>query len=233
MLPEPADPVERARLLTLFFEAMLGIQRNTGEPVLGVVMDNKVVAAAILESGGVPVATLISNGLLQMPRMLQGIGWSGLKRGIQLQSELIKNHPHEPHIYLNFLGVDPDYQRHHCGSAIIEELRRLAAARACYAASTWKPAPSRMSRIISRAATKRSARSIRSDAGCGGCCSAGNSGLTSRLDAGDAQAVRGPSDVEADAVAFAQQLDSGRAAADLCADHRDMGKLEGNFLAAM
>jgi hypothetical protein len=56
ILPEPADPVERARLLTFFFEALLGIQRNTGEPVLGVVMDNKVVAAAILESGGVPVA---------------------------------------------------------------------------------------------------------------------------------------------------------------------------------
>jgi ribosomal protein S18 acetylase RimI-like enzyme len=95
-----------------------------------VVMDNKVVAAAILESGGVPVATLILHGLLQLPRMLQGIGWSGLKRGIQLQSELVKNHPHEPHLYLNFLGVDPDYQRHHCGSVIIEELRRLAAARA-------------------------------------------------------------------------------------------------------
>jgi GNAT superfamily N-acetyltransferase len=129
ILPEPGDPVERARLLTFFFEALLGIQRNTGEPVLGVVMDNRVVAAAILESGSVPVARLILHGMLQMPRMLQGIGWSGLKRGIQLQGELVKNHPHEPHIYLNFLGVDPDYQRHHCGSVIIEELRRLAAAR--------------------------------------------------------------------------------------------------------
>lgn len=129
LLPQPADPVERARLLTYFFEAMLGIQRKTGEPVLGVVLDNKVVAAAILESGGVPVPTLIVNGLLQLPRMLQGIGWGGLKRGIQLQSELLQNHPHEPHIYLNFLGVDPDYQRHHCGSAIIGELRRLAALR--------------------------------------------------------------------------------------------------------
>ncbi|HVN28730.1 MAG TPA: GNAT family N-acetyltransferase [Candidatus Binataceae bacterium] len=129
LLPEPADPVERARLLTYFFEAMLGIQRNTGEPVIGVVIDNKVVAAAILESGGVPVASLVLHGLLQMPRMVKGIGWDGLWRGIQLQGELLKNHPHEPHIYLNFLGVDPDYQRHHCGSAIIEELRRLASMR--------------------------------------------------------------------------------------------------------
>lgn len=129
LLPEPADPVERARLLTLFFEAMLGIQRNTGEPVLGVMVDNKVVAAAILESGGVPVLELILHGMLQLPKMLQGIGINGLRKGIELQSDLLKHHPHEPHIYLNFLGVDPDYQRHHCGSAIIEELRRLAAQR--------------------------------------------------------------------------------------------------------
>jgi hypothetical protein len=130
LLPEPADPVERARLLTYFFEAMLGIQRKSGEPVLGVVIDNKVVAAAILESGGVPVTTLVLSGLMQMPRMLKGLGWDGVRRGIQLQNELLKNHPHEPHLYLNFLGVDPDYQRHHhCGSVIIEELRRLASLR--------------------------------------------------------------------------------------------------------
>ena len=177
ILPEPADPVERARLLTFFFEALLGIQRNTGEPVLGVVLDNKVVAAAILESGGVPVATLILHGLLQMPRMLQGIGWSGLKRGIQLQGELVKNHPHEPHIYLNFLGVDPDYQRHHCGSVIIEELRRLAAARASLCGVYLETGTeSECPVLLSRAATKSSARYIRSDAECGGCCSAGNRG---------------------------------------------------------
>ncbi len=129
LLPEPADPVERARLLTFFFEAMLGIQARPGEPVLGVLMDDKVVAAAILESGGVPVTTLVVPGRLQMPRMLKGGGWGGVKRGIQFESALLKNHPHDPHIYLNFLGVDPDYQRHHCGSVLIEELRRLAAAR--------------------------------------------------------------------------------------------------------
>jgi len=134
LLPEPQDPIERARLLTIFFEAMLGIQRSTGEPVLGVVMDDKVVGAAILEgSGGTSVASLLIHGLWHAPGMLESLGLSGVKRGIQLQSELLKNHPHESHIYLNFLGVDPDYQRHHCGSVIIEELRRLAAQRSSLA----------------------------------------------------------------------------------------------------
>jgi ribosomal protein S18 acetylase RimI-like enzyme len=130
LLPEPSDPVERARLLTIFFEALLGIQRQTGEPVLGVMMDDKVVAAAILEgAGGASVASLILKGVFRLPGMVQSLGWGGMMRGIQMQGELLKNHPHEPHIYLNFLGVDPDYQRHHCGSVLIEELRRLAATR--------------------------------------------------------------------------------------------------------
>jgi ribosomal protein S18 acetylase RimI-like enzyme len=130
LLPEPSDPVERARLLTIFFEALLGIQRQTGEPVLGVMMDDKVVAAAILEgAGGASVASLILKGVFRLPGMVQSLGWGGMMRGIQMQGELLKNHPHQPHIYLNFLGVDPDYQRHHCGSVLIEELRRLAAAR--------------------------------------------------------------------------------------------------------
>jgi ribosomal protein S18 acetylase RimI-like enzyme len=130
LLPEPSDPVERARLLTIFFEALLGIQRQSGEPVLGVMMDDKVVAAAILEgAGGASVASLILKGVFRLPGMVQSLGWGGMMRGIEMQGELLKNHPHEPHIYLNFLGVDPNYQRHHCGSVLIEELRRLAATR--------------------------------------------------------------------------------------------------------
>jgi ribosomal protein S18 acetylase RimI-like enzyme len=50
-------------------------------------------------------------------------------RGIQLMDVLTRNHPKKPHIYLNFLGVDPDYQRHHCGTALLDELRALAAIR--------------------------------------------------------------------------------------------------------
>jgi ribosomal protein S18 acetylase RimI-like enzyme len=130
LLPEPQDPVERARLLTIFFETLLGMQRQMGEPVLGVVMDDKVVAAAVLEgAGGVSIPSIILKGVFRLPGMLQSLGLGGMMRGVQLQGELLKHHPHEPHIYLNFLGVDPDYQRHHCGSVLIEELRRLAALR--------------------------------------------------------------------------------------------------------
>jgi ribosomal protein S18 acetylase RimI-like enzyme len=131
LLPEPTEPIERARRLTKMFEAILGIQRQSGEPVLGVIIEGRVTAAAIIEgAGNVSMVSLVLNGLLRLPSMVQGLGWNGTMRGIQFMNELSKNHPPEAHIYLNFLGVDPDYQRHHCGSVLIEELRRLAAERA-------------------------------------------------------------------------------------------------------
>src|ERR1700683_2751238 len=131
LLPEPTDPIERARRLTKMFDAILGIQRQSGEPVLGVMIEGKVVAAAIIEgAGNVSMVGLVLNGLFRLPSLVQGLGWSGTTRGIQFMNVLSQNHPPAPHIYLNFLGVDPDYQRHHCGSAILEELKRLAAERA-------------------------------------------------------------------------------------------------------
>ncbi len=50
-------------------------------------------------------------------------------RSIQLMNELAHNHPPELHIYLNFLGVDPDYQSKHCGSALLDHLREVASTR--------------------------------------------------------------------------------------------------------
>jgi len=130
VLPEPHDPVERARLLTIFFEAILGIQRGSGEPVIGVVIENKVVGAAIVEgAGAASIGNMLMHGIARVPGLIRSVGWAGMVRGIRLQGELLNHHPREPHLYLNFLGVDPDYQRHHCGSAILDELKRLAALR--------------------------------------------------------------------------------------------------------
>lgn len=131
VFPEVTEPIERARRLTIFFEAMLGIQRQSGQPVLGAIIEGKVVGAAILEgTGGVSIPKLVMNGALQLPGMVRGIGWGGTMRGLQLMNILAKNHPKEPHLYLNFLGIDPDYQRrHHCGGALLDQLRELAALR--------------------------------------------------------------------------------------------------------
>jgi ribosomal protein S18 acetylase RimI-like enzyme len=131
ILPNPTEPAARAAQRELMFRGVLAMQRLNGQPLLGVVMDGKVVAAAVIEgTAGISQARLWMTGLLQLPVMVQGLGWSGMRRGMQLMDELVKHHPHEPHIYLNFLGVDPDFQRrHHCGSALLDHLRELAAQR--------------------------------------------------------------------------------------------------------
>lgn len=130
ILPDVTDPVERARRLTIFFNGVLAMQRRNGQPVLGVPMDGKIVAAAIIEGAGeASTLGMLLAGLPQFPKMVQAMGWGGLWRSIQLLDVLARNHPREPQIYLNFLGVDPDYQRHHCGSALLEHLRELAAQR--------------------------------------------------------------------------------------------------------
>jgi ribosomal protein S18 acetylase RimI-like enzyme len=131
ILPTPTEPVARAARLESMFRGVLAMQRLNGQPLLGVVMDGKVVAAAVIEgTAGISQARLWMTGLLQLPAMVQGLGWSGMRRGMQLMDELVKHHPPEPHIYLNFLGVDPDFQRrHHCGSALLDHLRELAAQR--------------------------------------------------------------------------------------------------------
>src|SRR5205807_2193719 len=130
ILPDVTEPIERARRLEGMFKGMLEIQRRVGQPVFGVVIDGKAVAAAVTEGAGHPSVfhTLIT-GLTQLPSMVSALGAGGLMRGVKLMDTLARNHPQEPHIYLNFLGVDPDYQRHHCGSALLEALRETASMR--------------------------------------------------------------------------------------------------------
>lgn len=124
------EPVARARKLGQFFVGLLEIHRRHGQPVLGVIDRGKVAAAAVIEGFARPsIADLVVSGLVDLPRMLGSIGLSGTLRGIKLMDELLRNHPPEPHIYLNFLGVDPGYQKRHYGIALLDALRALASER--------------------------------------------------------------------------------------------------------
>lgn len=130
ILPEVTDPAARAARLADLFRTVLSIQRRMGEPVFGILDGGKVVAAAIVEGASyTSIAAFLGFGLPKVPRMLRAFGWGGLRRAIQLMDVLARNHPREPHLYLNFLGVDPEYQRMHCGQALLEHLRTLAADR--------------------------------------------------------------------------------------------------------
>jgi ribosomal protein S18 acetylase RimI-like enzyme len=130
ILPNVTEPDIRARHIADVFRVALRIQRANGQPVFGVLERGRVIGAAIVEGAGFTSGSaMLLTGLGALPRMVRAVGWGGTMRGINLMSVLADNHPPEPHIYLNVLGVDPRSQRTHCGTALLEHLRELAAAR--------------------------------------------------------------------------------------------------------
>jgi ribosomal protein S18 acetylase RimI-like enzyme len=130
VLPEPTEPVERARRLAQLFEAVIRINQRQGQPVLGVVKDSKVAAVAVIEGAHTPsLGQTMVSGVRELPQLISAIGWGGTIRALRLGDTLYRNRPEKPHLYLNLLGVDPDYQRQHLGIALLDHLRDLAAAR--------------------------------------------------------------------------------------------------------
>lgn len=129
LIPEVADPATRAAVFSEMFRVMFVVERKTGQPTFGVICDGKVVAAAATEGAGRPSAFDVTTaGLGQTPSLLRALGWSGVQRAFTLFRILSSNHPGEPHLYLQALGVDPDYQKRHFGVLLLEHLREQAQA---------------------------------------------------------------------------------------------------------
>jgi ribosomal protein S18 acetylase RimI-like enzyme len=123
ILPDITEPVARAEHLADLFRAMLAVARRTGQPVFGVVYDGRVVAAALTEGiGHTGMLGLIGTGLGQTPRLVRAVGWAGIVRALNMFSLLAGNHPKEPHLYLQVLGVDPAFQGKGYGKAILDRL---------------------------------------------------------------------------------------------------------------
>lgn len=130
IIPEIADPIARAAHLADLFRVMLAIERRHGQPVFGVIDDGRVVGAAVTEGIAHPTAMgFMITGIAQMPRLVRAIGWGGIVRAMNMFSVLAENHPKEPHLYLQLLGVDPDFQGKHYGGALLERLKLEAGAR--------------------------------------------------------------------------------------------------------
>jgi ribosomal protein S18 acetylase RimI-like enzyme len=130
ILPDITEPIARAEHLAELFRAVLAVERRNGQPVFGVVDNGRAVGAALTEGVGHPgMLGLVMTGLGQMPRMVRGVGWGGVVRALNLFSVLAENHPKEPHLYLQLLGVDPAFQGKHYGGAMLDRLKLEASVR--------------------------------------------------------------------------------------------------------
>src|SRR5205807_298109 len=93
ILPNVPDPVERAERLSRLFMAALYIQRRHGDPVFGVIDDDKVVAAAVVSGIGEPgVGDIIRTGLPTLPRIIGAVGVGGLLRTLSMMGDLARQH---------------------------------------------------------------------------------------------------------------------------------------------
>ena len=50
------------------------------------------------------------------------IGLSNIKKALDREAKIKKNHPKEPMYYLWFIGVDPEYQNKGIGSSLLQEI---------------------------------------------------------------------------------------------------------------
>ncbi len=131
IIGQVADESARVTRMARLFGVILAEQSHTGQPVLGVIRDGRIAAAAIIEQVDRPSssAATVIRGLALMPDLVRAAGLSGLFRAISTLDTLLKHRPAEPHIYLNVLGVEPDFQGQHYGVALLDYLRDQAALR--------------------------------------------------------------------------------------------------------
>jgi ribosomal protein S18 acetylase RimI-like enzyme len=130
VLPHVIDPVERAHVLSQVFTLALKLQRRHRQPVLGILQEGRVVAAAVTEvARRISIRTMLLTGCGMLPRMLAAVGSGGTLRAIRLGEDIGKNRPHEPHLYLSLIGVDPEHQGRRYGIALLEHLYAMTTVR--------------------------------------------------------------------------------------------------------
>jgi ribosomal protein S18 acetylase RimI-like enzyme len=125
------EAAERTRRMGQMFAVALASQRSSGQPVVGVLHDERVGAAAIIEQVARPpsTASIVLRGLALVPALTKAGGLGGVKRALAALDVLSRNRPPEPHLYLNVLGVEPALQRRHFGVALLDWVRDQTALR--------------------------------------------------------------------------------------------------------
>jgi hypothetical protein len=125
ILPPIEDAAERAGRMGQMFAVALASQRHSGQPLVGVLHEGRVGAAAIIEQVSRPpsVSSIVLHGLALLPALARTGGLGGVRRAVAALNVLSRNRPTAPHLYLNVLGVEPALQGRHFGVALLDWLR--------------------------------------------------------------------------------------------------------------
>jgi hypothetical protein len=131
ILPPIENDAERAQRMGQMFAIALASQRSSGQPVVGVLHEGRIGAAAIIEQAAKPPTTvsIVLHGIGLLPALIRTGGVGGVRRAVAALDVLSRNRPALPHLYLNVLGVEPILQRRHFGVTLLDWLRDQTALR--------------------------------------------------------------------------------------------------------
>jgi ribosomal protein S18 acetylase RimI-like enzyme len=111
---------KRVRALTVDFLAELSVCIRKGNP-LEINEEGKIVAAAVIYPPGAYPLSKVDQGLILLKSIL-GNGWYDVGSWVKWLNEVDKHHPTDPHIYLEYLGVEPEYQGKGFGACLLKHL---------------------------------------------------------------------------------------------------------------
>lgn len=125
-------PIKRERALTVDFSVELLLCIRKGYPI-EVNEQGRLVAAAVIYPPGIYPLPAYDQWLILLKSILAN-GWYDIRGYIKWLDEVDKVHPNEAHFYLEYLGVDPEYQGRGFGSSILQHLSNRADERGvgCY-----------------------------------------------------------------------------------------------------
>jgi GNAT superfamily N-acetyltransferase len=117
----------RYRVLKSFHRAALGVIDRYGKPIYGAFDDGRLVGiAATFAAGRYPPPALRTTLKFLPGFFLAGPG--PIVRGLRFSAIQEQGHPHDEHVYLWFLAVDPSHQRGGVGRALLARVYEEATA---------------------------------------------------------------------------------------------------------
>ena len=114
----PDRRAKRYGVLRRFHRTALDVTHRYGRPIYGAFDDGRLVGTAVTFGVGLYPPPAIRSTLRFFPGFLSA-GPAPIIRGLRFSVIQEKGHPHDEHVYLWFLAVDPQHQRGGIGRALL------------------------------------------------------------------------------------------------------------------
>jgi GNAT superfamily N-acetyltransferase len=114
------SPLRRTRALTVDFTAELSVCIHRGYPIQIEQADQIMAVAGIYPPGTYPLPAW--DGWLLLARSILGNGLYDIRKWMRWLDAVEKSHPTNPHYYVAYIGVEPEFQGRELGTTLLDHL---------------------------------------------------------------------------------------------------------------